>query len=118
MIYADETSPTYMGGGFDLLESLWSDVPRFLHAFRSGDGIPWGDHHPSIFCGTERFFRTGYQAHLATEWIPALDGVVAKLVRGGRVADLGVRTWRVLGGDCGSVREGDRRRLGCPPAVY
>ena len=89
MIYADESSPAYMGGGFDLLESLWSDVPRFLHAFRSGDGIPWGDHHPSMFCGTERFFRTGYQAHLAAEWIPALDGVVAKLERGGRVADLG-----------------------------
>ena len=89
MIYVDESSPAYMGGGFDLLESLWSDVPRFLHAFRSGDGIPWGDHHPSMFCGTERFFRTGYQAHLAAEWIPALDGVVAKLERGGRVADLG-----------------------------
>ena len=42
-----------------------------------------------MFCGTERFFRTGYQAHLAAEWIPALDGVVAKLERGGRVADLG-----------------------------
>jgi SAM-dependent methyltransferase len=89
MVYADESSAAYMGGGFDLLESLWSDVPRFLHAFRSGDGIPWGDHHPSMFCGTERFFRSGYQAHLASEWIPALDGVVAKLERGGRVADLG-----------------------------
>ena len=78
-----------MGGGFDLLESLWNDVPRFLHAFRSGDGIPWGDHHPSMFCGTERFFRTGYQAYLASEWIPALEDVVAKLERGGSVADLG-----------------------------
>lgn len=89
MIYADESSPTYLGGGFDILESLWSDVPRFLEAFRTGDGVSWGDHHPSLFCGTERFFRTGYQAHLAAEWIPALDGVAEKLRRGGRVADLG-----------------------------
>jgi 2-polyprenyl-3-methyl-5-hydroxy-6-metoxy-1,4-benzoquinol methylase len=89
MIYADESSPVYLGGGFDLLESMWNDVPKFLAAFQSGDGIAWGDHHESLFCGTEKFFRTGYEAHLATEWIPALEDVVAKLERGGKVADLG-----------------------------
>ena len=89
MILADESSPTYLGGGFDLLESLWNDVPRFLDAFRSGDGVAWGEHHPSLFCGTERFFRTGYETHLAQEWIPALDGVAEKLAGGGRVADVG-----------------------------
>ena len=90
MIYADESSPAYLGGGFDLLESLL-ERRAALPATRSaaGDGVAWGDHHPSMFCGTERFFRTGYQTHLAAEWIPALDGVVAKLERGGRVADLG-----------------------------
>jgi SAM-dependent methyltransferase len=89
MIYADESSPIYLGGGFDILESVWSDVPRFLEAFRSGHGVSWGDHHPSLFCGTERFFRTGYETHLAAEWIPALHGVAEKLGDGGRVADLG-----------------------------
>jgi SAM-dependent methyltransferase len=88
-IYADESSPTYLGGGFDLLESVWNDVPRFVEAFRSGDGVPWGDHHPSLFCGTERFFRTGYETFLAAEWIPALDGVAERLRQGGHVADVG-----------------------------
>jgi SAM-dependent methyltransferase len=89
MIWADESSPVFMGGGLDILESVWSDVPRFEQAFARGEGIGWGEHHPSLFCGTERFFRTGYQMHLATEWIPALDGVAAKLDLGGSVADLG-----------------------------
>jgi SAM-dependent methyltransferase len=42
-----------------------------------------------LFHGTERFFRPGYRAHLTTEWIPALEGVEAKLRDGGKVADVG-----------------------------
>ena len=30
-----------------------------------------------------------YNAHLVDEWLPALDGVVDKLERGARVADVG-----------------------------
>jgi SAM-dependent methyltransferase len=89
MVYADESSPAFMAGGFELLESLWNDVPRFEQAFRSGEGVAWGEHHPSLFRGTERFFRPGYIAHLATEWIPALDGVADRLAAGGDVADVG-----------------------------
>ncbi len=42
-----------------------------------------------LFAGTERFFRPNYRAHLINEWIPALEGVEAKLKAGGRVADVG-----------------------------
>jgi SAM-dependent methyltransferase len=51
--------------------------------------MEWGDHHPCLFKGTERFFRAGYNAHLLNAWLPALDGVTAKLEAGGRVADVG-----------------------------
>jgi SAM-dependent methyltransferase len=49
----------------------------------------WHEHHPDLFCGTERFFRPGYMANLVDAWIPALDGVEAKLLSGARVADIG-----------------------------
>ena len=39
--------------------------------------------------GCERFFRPGYHANLVAAWLPALDGVVAKLQQGARVADIG-----------------------------
>jgi SAM-dependent methyltransferase len=51
--------------------------------------VGWHEHHHDLFEGTERFFRTGYNAHLVAEWIPALDGVEDKLRAGIRVADVG-----------------------------
>src|SRR5206468_3578571 len=65
------------------------DVPKLAAAYRGDGGLSWGDHHPCLFQGTEWFFRTGYRAMLATAWIPALDGVQAKLEAGASVADVG-----------------------------
>src|SRR5262249_32318795 len=64
-------------------------TPRMVEAFRTGKGVGWHEHDPELFTGVERFFRPGYNAHLVNEWLPALDGVVAKLERGARVADIG-----------------------------
>jgi 2-polyprenyl-3-methyl-5-hydroxy-6-metoxy-1,4-benzoquinol methylase len=86
---ADENSPFYVMGAFDILASVWADEQKFLDAFRTGEGIPWGEHDHRLFSGTERFFRPGYQEHLTGEWIPALDGVEAKLRAGAHVADVG-----------------------------
>ena len=58
-------------------------------AFKTGKGVGWGERCNCLFCGVERFFRPGYKAHLLAEWLPALDGVVAKLERGAKVADVG-----------------------------
>jgi len=55
----------------------------------SGKGRAWGDHSACLFCGTDRFFRPGYQASLVAEWIPALDGVESRLKAGAKVADIG-----------------------------
>ena len=56
---------------------------------RSGEGLGWHAHNHRLFCGTESFFRTGYRAHLVSEWLPVLDGVVERLKHGARVADIG-----------------------------
>jgi 2-polyprenyl-3-methyl-5-hydroxy-6-metoxy-1,4-benzoquinol methylase len=86
---ADESSPVFVARGMNVLASVFSDLPKIADAFRGGGGMPWGDHHPCLFKGTEWFFRTGYRAHLPSEWIPALDSVEAKLQAGARVADVG-----------------------------
>lgn len=88
-VFADEESPVYMTGGFFSLAAIFADEPKLAQAFRTGKGIGWGDHCNCLFCGVERFFRPGYRAHLLDEWLPALDGVVAKLERGAKVADIG-----------------------------
>jgi SAM-dependent methyltransferase len=63
--------------------------PRITEAFRTGDGVGWHEHHEDVFVGCDAFFRPGYVAELIPNWIPALDGVDAKLAAGGRVADVG-----------------------------
>jgi len=64
-------------------------VDRLTETFRTGEGLGWHEHHHDLFKGTERFFRPGYIANLASSWIPALYGVEEKLRRGGKVADVG-----------------------------
>jgi SAM-dependent methyltransferase len=86
---ADESSPVYLAGAFDLLASVWADEEKLLDTFRTGRGLGWHEHDQRLFNGTERFFRPGYRAHLVAEWIPALDGVEEKLRSGAKVADVG-----------------------------
>src|SRR5947209_596577 len=86
---ADEESPFYILGMYDSIASLYADEDQILEAFRSGNGMGWHEHDHRLFRGTERFFRPGYRANLVAEWIPALEGVQAKLERGAKVADIG-----------------------------
>jgi SAM-dependent methyltransferase len=86
---AQEGSPAFVPGAFQLACSLIKDEEKIAHAFESGEGVGWHEHHHDLFTGTERFFRPGYAANLVPSWIPALDGVQAKLEAGARVADVG-----------------------------
>jgi len=62
--------------------------PRITEAFRTGQGMLWGEHDAGVFSGCERFFGPGYEQNLVPKWVPALDGVQAKLERGATVADV------------------------------
>jgi 2-polyprenyl-3-methyl-5-hydroxy-6-metoxy-1,4-benzoquinol methylase len=86
---ADETSPAFLPGAFQIVAAAMRAEPRIANAFRTGAGLDWTEQDPILFDGTERFFRPGYAANLAQTWIPALDGVEDKLERGATVADVG-----------------------------
>lgn len=88
-VFADEQSTVLMTGGFYSISAVFADEPKLAEAFKSGKGLGWGERCNCLFCGVERFFRPGYRGHLVNEWLPALDGTVAKLERGARVADIG-----------------------------
>jgi 2-polyprenyl-3-methyl-5-hydroxy-6-metoxy-1,4-benzoquinol methylase len=89
MALADEDSPAFIPGAFQLVASTIKDEPHITERFRSGEGFGWHEHDHDLFQGTERFFRPGYLASLVESWLPSLDGVVAKLEAGARVADIG-----------------------------
>ncbi len=88
-VFADETSLVNMTGGFHSLAAVFADQQSLEQAFRTGKGVGWSDRCNCLFCGVERFFRPGYKANLINGWLPALDGVMQKLERGAKVADVG-----------------------------
>jgi 2-polyprenyl-3-methyl-5-hydroxy-6-metoxy-1,4-benzoquinol methylase len=86
---ADENSPAFMPGAFQAALAATKAEEQLSERFKTGQGMGWHEHHHELFVGTERFFRPGYAANLVTTWIPALEGVDAKLRNGARVADVG-----------------------------
>jgi 2-polyprenyl-3-methyl-5-hydroxy-6-metoxy-1,4-benzoquinol methylase len=89
MALADENSPAFVCGAFELATATIKAEPQIEKAFRSGAGFGWHEHDPGVFTGCERFFRPGYNANLVSSWLPALDGVEEKLRLGASIADVG-----------------------------
>jgi 2-polyprenyl-3-methyl-5-hydroxy-6-metoxy-1,4-benzoquinol methylase len=89
MVFAVDDSPVNMIGAFDSMVAFTGNQEKVQPAFKQGGGVAWGDQSTCLFCAVARFFRPGYHNHLVSEWLPALEGVIAKLKRGARVADVG-----------------------------
>ncbi|MGQ9365355.1 class I SAM-dependent methyltransferase [Azospirillum sp. ST 5-10] len=88
-VLADDGSPYYLPYGWQVVASMWADEGKTLEAFRTGRGVPWGDHDERLLCGVAGFFRNCYSGNLVGAWLPALDGVVERLREGATVADVG-----------------------------
>jgi 2-polyprenyl-3-methyl-5-hydroxy-6-metoxy-1,4-benzoquinol methylase len=89
MVFHHRDSPVYLAGAFELVAAMIEAEPRVEECFRHGKGVRWGDHAGCLFCATGAFFRPGYVNNIVQAWLPALDGVEAKLHAGARVADVG-----------------------------
>jgi 2-polyprenyl-3-methyl-5-hydroxy-6-metoxy-1,4-benzoquinol methylase len=89
MVFAIDDSPVNMLGAFDGIVAWLGNQEKVQPAFKNGGGVSWGDQTACLFCAVARFFRPGYHHNLIGNWLPALDGVVAKLQRGAKVADVG-----------------------------
>lgn len=87
--FADSSSPAFMPGAFDVAAATVHAEPRIRENFKTGAGLPWGEQHTCLFAGTESFFKANYVGNLIQSWIPALDGVQARLADGTTVADVG-----------------------------
>jgi len=102
---AQDDSAVHLPGFYHMVASCMKDEEKLTETFRTGKGFGWHEHEKGLFTGCERFFRPGYLANLTTNWIPALDGVEAKLKNGSRVAVLWLRLPRRLDRD--GARKGE-----------
>jgi SAM-dependent methyltransferase len=89
----DENSPEYIIGGFQTAASFYKDASKIINAFKTGKGLPWGEHDPDLYQSVEKFFKPIYRSSIASKWIPSLDNgrIQKKLVNneGTLVADVG-----------------------------
>jgi SAM-dependent methyltransferase len=88
-VLADDSTPAFLAGAMTIAAAVFKDEERVREAFKSGKGLGWHEHDHDLFHGTERLFKPGYLGNLVSAWIPALDGVEAKLETGAKVADIG-----------------------------
>ena len=89
MVFGNRKSPVFMTGAFYAIASVYHDEPKIEEAFKTGEGVSWGDHNNCLFCGTEKFFSPSYEGNLISSWLPAMEGLVKKLEKGAKVADIG-----------------------------
>jgi SAM-dependent methyltransferase len=89
MVFAIDDSPFNMISAFDATVAFIGNQDEVEPAFKNGGGVSWGDQSTCLFCATARFFRPGYKANLIDHWLPSLDGIIEKLQRGAKVADVG-----------------------------
>jgi SAM-dependent methyltransferase len=89
MVFQNPDSPVYLAGAFEMVAAMIEAEPKVEICFRNGTGVRWGDHAGCLFCATGAFFRPGYVNNIVQAWIPALEGVEAKLRGGAKVADVG-----------------------------
>ncbi|TPG40630.1 class I SAM-dependent methyltransferase [Sphingomonas koreensis] len=89
MVFVNRDSPVYLAGAFEMAAAMVEAEDKVEECFRKGSGVRWGDHAGCLFCATGQFFRPGYVNNIVQAWIPALDGVEARLKAGAKVADVG-----------------------------
>jgi SAM-dependent methyltransferase len=89
MVLANEDSPTFIMGAYQMLRSVFKDEDKFVDIFKSGKGLRWGEHHHDLFEGQAKFSKPIYRSNLVSSWIPSLDGMQEKLKQGAKVADIG-----------------------------
>ena len=89
MVLADEDSPVFLPHAWQVPASMWFDEAQAVEAFRTGTGVPWGEHDGRLYCGVAAFYRNAYRGSLVSAWLPALEGVVDDLTSGIAVADVG-----------------------------
>ena len=89
MIFAIQDSPVYLEGAFEVGAAMVEGQSKVEAAFRTGEGVHWGDSAGCLFCAVGAFFRPGYVNSIVQAWLPALDGFSGRLEQGAKVADVG-----------------------------
>jgi 2-polyprenyl-3-methyl-5-hydroxy-6-metoxy-1,4-benzoquinol methylase len=88
-VLTNEDSPLFVGGGLQLATPTICNVPKIMDAFKNGGGVKYSELGDEIPGAIEQFFRPSYLNFLTQDWLTRIPGLVEKLERGARIADIG-----------------------------
>jgi len=63
-VLADELSPSFLAGAFQLAFGYAHSARHVLDAFRTGEGVVYDHQDPDVYMGVERFYLPAYTANL------------------------------------------------------
>ena len=89
LVLADENSPFYLAGGFCALPQQMAVLNLLPESFKTGRGLTYDQLGSEVNRGVERLLAPWFRTQLVPAALPKLDGVVAKLAAGAKVADVG-----------------------------
>lgn len=89
LFIADETSPYFMGGWFDILPSAMTQIEGVTAATVHGGGVGFEEFGASMIRGIDRGNSPSQKVFLTRRWLPAVPGLVERLEEGIKVADVG-----------------------------
>jgi 2-polyprenyl-3-methyl-5-hydroxy-6-metoxy-1,4-benzoquinol methylase len=95
-VLLDERSPLHMTGAFQYAMTCIRQLSPLTEAFRQGGGVPFADFGPEIAESIRRMFQAGYEAWVASRWIPAVPDVHNRLLAGGEAAEVGCGSGQCL----------------------
>lgn len=88
-VLTDEASIFFGAGAFQYAVACYRQIPTLSQAFVNGGGVPFSDFGLDIVQAIERMFHAGYEACVATEWIPSVPDIHERLKAGGEAAEVG-----------------------------
>jgi len=89
LVFADESTPASLIGGFAGFPEQMGAVGLLPEVFRTGLGFTYDAGGDGVAEGVERMFGPWYRSALVPEALPALPGVVEKLTAGAKACDVG-----------------------------
>lgn len=92
LFVADESSPYYMGGWFDMIPAVLAQIDGVTDATSNGGGVRFESYGPDLIRGLDRGNGPSQRVFLVSRWLPAVPDLVPQLEAGARVADVGCGT--------------------------
>lgn len=88
-VLVDPNDPAHLAPLARMIAGIGGVLERVVAAYQSGRGVSYAHYGTDFRHGQGGINRPAFSTSLVEAWLPALDGAVAKLANGGRVADLG-----------------------------